>query len=77
VKKGYDATGNLVIRWRGDQGAWSKERKIDLGDLGNRNPYIDIKNMGVAREMEYEIVHTDSIDYKLMGAKLTYRELGN
>jgi hypothetical protein len=74
VKRGHDVSGNLCVRWRPDQRDWSNERLIDLGALGDRNPYIDIYNMGVAREMEIEITETDAVDCLLTDLQLTTRE---
>lgn len=80
VKRGV-ATASIVspraqIRWRFDQMDWTNYEDIDLGKVGDRDPYIDIVSIGVGNEMECEIFETDGVDFLLTGVYLTVEPLG-
>lgn len=64
------------IRWRFDQNDWGNYEEIDLGGLGDRNPYIDISGLGIGSEIEIEIVETDGVEFLITGLNLVTEPLG-
>jgi len=65
-----------LIRWRFDQGEWSPFEEIDLGAVGEADPYIDLHRLGIGREITFDIVETDAVDWLLTHAHLTVENLG-
>ncbi len=81
VKRGV-ATSSVVsplaqVRWRFDQEDWTNYEDIDLGQVGDRNPYIDITNIGIGSEIELEIFESDATDFLLTAVFLTVEQLGH
>jgi hypothetical protein len=80
IKRGVanddEPTPLFTFRYRLDQGQYAKTRNYDLGAKGKRDPYIEIYNLGVAREMEMEVVETDATEFLLTNVALTVRDLG-
>ena len=66
---------DALIRWSIDQGDYQSEN-IDLGAVGDHNPYIDIPNLGIGREMTFEMVESDAVDSMITDAYLTAERLG-
>jgi hypothetical protein len=48
-----------VIRWRDDNGAWSKEHEVDLGASGQTNWPNMIPTRGMYVTRQWEIIMTD------------------
>lgn len=55
---------------------WETAEVIDLGAVGDIEPYQDFDSIGIGREMEIEIEHADSTNYLLRDIYLTTQELG-
>jgi hypothetical protein len=51
----------LILRWRNEDGRWSKEHVIDLGKTGNTNCVQMLEGMGRYQARQYEIVHVDRV----------------
>ena len=64
-----------IVAWRIDRGDRLTE-DIDLGAVGEHDPYVDINNLGIGREIEMEIIETDAVDYLMTHAYLTAERLG-
>lgn len=64
-----------IVAWRIDQGERLTE-DIDLGAVGEHDPYVDVFNLGIGREIELEIIETDAVDYLMTHAYLTSERLG-
>jgi hypothetical protein len=81
IKRGVATNGektpHAFVKWRFDQDDWELPEFLDLGVKGNYDPYLDIHNLGIGREMEIEITETDAVDYLLTHAYLTSEVLGN
>lgn len=79
LKRGTAATNAqalLMIRWRFDQDVWGPYEHLDLGPVGDRDPFIDIGPMGAGADLEVEIVETDSAPEMLVtDGFLTFEEL--
>ncbi len=76
------ATSNVTAplffyRYRIDDGEWTDYEYHNMGSSGDRDPWIDVYNLGIGREIEFELVETDAVDFLLTHASLTARELGN
>lgn len=65
-----------LIRWRFDQGIWGPYQELDLGAVGETDPYLDLHRLGVGREVTFDIVETDSVKYLLTHAHLLVENLG-
>jgi hypothetical protein len=79
VKRGQgDIVSNpkLSFRTRIDRKKWSKIRHLDLGNVGEHNPWIYIHRIGIGREIEIEVTETDAVDYLLTHMNMTVAELG-
>ena len=59
-----------------DSTDWEPEEVIDLGQIGDIDPYQDFHNLGVGREMEIEIIETDAVEYLLRDILLTSNSMG-
>lgn len=65
-----------LLRWRFDQEEWGPYQEIDLGAVGESNPYVDLHRLGVGREVTFDLVETDAVDWLLTHAFLTVENLG-
>jgi hypothetical protein len=64
------------IRYRWDKkGDWVISPNKSLGAIGNNDPYIDIRNFGIGRELEFELVETDPVSFLMTNMLITYEEL--
>lgn len=79
VKRGVatasETTPQASVRWRFDQGDFGDTEILDLGAVGDRDPYVDIYNLGMGREVEFEIAESDSVDFFLTHGFLTVEPL--
>jgi len=86
-KRGVETSGEgspeLMVKFRFDQGDFSPEVKLSMGQYGDRNPWLDYINpwdggyiMGVGREMEFVVNETDAVDFLLTDILIDYDEMG-
>ena len=79
VKRGMEGTvptePKMVVNWKMDNGPQETET-ISLGQVGEHDPYVDIHNLGVGREIELEIYETDAVDFVLTQANITLEPVG-
>lgn len=75
-KRGFSTDGNFMYRTKIDEGFWSREKLITMGDLQDRDPYVPKLNIGIGREIQIETVQTGSNDSPLTHIDLTVKELG-
>jgi hypothetical protein len=78
-RKGSVATSAIespvvAMRWRFDKGKWSKHQQLSLGAVGEHNPYIDIRRLGIGVELELEITESSAVDYLLTDMLVTFQE---
>ena len=71
----FGTTPTFGYRYRFDQGKWSDDQILSLGEVGDRDPYIKERALGRAREMELEVWETEAVDYILSSASLRVEEL--
>ena len=80
VKRGSTREGfpkpMFTLRYRLDRGEYKATRNYDLGAKGERDPYINVPNIGVAREIEMEIYESDATEFLLTNVNMTVRDLG-
>ena len=67
----------LVWRYRLDQGPWSLEDEVSMGKIGDYDPYVTRHNLGIGREIGFEIYSTDAVKLLLTHMDLTIRGLHN
>jgi len=78
VKRGTSsAVSNpkAIFRWRMDRGDYNKPIELDLGNVGDEFPYIDLYNVGIGAEIEVELIETDSVDFIVSNIKMHTEEL--
>lgn len=64
-----------LFRWSIDKGEFQSE-DIDLGAVGEHDPYVDIYNLGIGREIELEEVISDRVETLSTHGFLTSEQLG-
>ena len=70
-----DPVATFRVRFE-DNTDWEQEETIDLGEVGEVDPFRDFHNLGVGREMEIEIVHTDATSYLLRDIYMVTNPMG-
>lgn len=66
----------FTYRYRFDESSRWVESTIDLGVKGDYNPYVEITQLGQGREMTWQIIETDAVDFILNEMEITARALG-
>jgi hypothetical protein len=64
----------FTLRYRWDKGDW-RTQNVLLGSLGDYTPHIDVRNLGMGRELELEISEMDAVDFILTDMLVTFEEL--
>ena len=59
----------MTLRWRNHNGAWSNERQLSLGAVGQHDLEARTHCLGEYRYRQYEICHTDPCDFVLVDAQ--------
>ena len=59
----------MTLRWRNHNGAWSNERQLRLGAVGEHHLEARTHRLGEYRYRQYEIVHSDATDFVLVDAQ--------
>ena len=59
----------MTLRWRNHNGAWSHERQLSLGAVGDHYLEARTHRLGEYRYRQYEICHTDPCDFVLVDAQ--------
>lgn len=69
--QGSSAVANptMTLRWRNHNGAWSQERHLSLGAVGDHYLEGRTHRLGEYRFRQYEIVHSDATDFVLIDAQ--------
>ncbi len=65
-----------LLRWRFDQGLWGPYHELDLGAVGESAPYVELARLGIGREIMFDLVETDGVEWLLTHAYLTVENLG-
>ena len=86
MRRGQGAIGSsptMLLKWAFDGTDFTTnkalsigEATVGVGDAGNYDPHIEIKNLGVGREMLLEIAQTSPVQHLLTNLELTIKELG-
>jgi hypothetical protein len=71
-----DRSPAMLVRWAFDEGEYCAYNVVDMGQAGDRDPYVDIFKLGVGRELKLEIVQTDSAVHLMTHANVTLKMLG-
>jgi hypothetical protein len=85
-QRGQGAIGtapSIQVRWAFDgsdftnwQSASTGESTVSIGESGNYNPYVDILNMGVGKEVLLEMIQYAPVQHVLTTLNVTARPLG-
>lgn len=59
----------MTLRWRNHNGAWSNERQLRLGAVGDHYLEARTHRLGEYRYRQYELVHSDASDFILVDAQ--------
>jgi hypothetical protein len=75
---GKDLTYNaqFMARYRIDRGDWTPWLNYNLGDKGDRDPYLTIHNLGIGREIEFEVAETDAVEHIFTDMNIIAKVLG-
>jgi hypothetical protein len=65
-----------LLRWRFDQDEWAPYHEINLGAVGESDPYVELHRLGIGREITFDLVETDAVKWLLTHAYLTVENLG-
>jgi hypothetical protein len=76
VKRGNDSSGQMEISTKPDMIDRWKTESLDIGDIGDHVPYIDVFNHGLGRELRIQVSEMDAIDFLLTGMEITARQTG-
>ncbi len=77
--RGEDAdsplSSTMLFRWRMDRGTW-RSRTFTLERQGSTNPYVQMRNLGTGREMEFEIIQHAPTKFIVSEMAVTARTMG-
>jgi hypothetical protein len=73
----YGDDRTFCYRIRLDRKQWSDERTVDLRNKGDIEHYHDVYQLGIAREIEVEVVGAADTEFLLTNMELTIKEMGN
>lgn len=76
VATSSETSPEFLWRYRFDRGNWKAGQDIDMGVLGDTDPYVTRDGLGRGREIEIEITETDAVDFLLTHMDLNVLELG-
>jgi hypothetical protein len=69
VKRGQGVDGGaepvFTMRYRDDNRAWSNERQIGLGLIGETPNIVEVRKLGIYKTRQYEFTHTSNSDFLL------------
>lgn len=80
-REGSMATSSVIapvmqIRYRWDSGTWSNWRQETIGSVGKHDPYaVRLSNLGMGRDFEVEIQHSDATDFVMTNAIASFTEM--
>ncbi len=82
LKRGVATAGvaNPLFSWRyrfDRNPVWQPWDDVDMGVVGDNDPYIDRRNLGIGRELSFQVSESDAVDFLLQNMDLTVKELGN
>jgi hypothetical protein len=71
VKRGQGLAGGaepvFTMRYKDNNRAWSNERHIGLGEIGETPNIVEIRHLGLYATRQYEFTHSDNSDFILNG----------
>jgi hypothetical protein len=67
---------SLMLRWALDEAHWTPYELVDLGAVGEIDPYIDFHQLGIGNEIRLELIETGIMDTLVTYAALTSERLG-
>jgi hypothetical protein len=73
----YAADEVFCYRYRLDRKGWSSERTVDLHNSGDIDHYHDEREIGIAKEIEVEVIDATDTEFLLTDIQMTVQELGN
>lgn len=85
VERGQGAVASspsAQVRWSFDEGDWTNWSTVDLGESGDHDPYVDVRepngvsSLGVGREVRIEVSQTSPVQHLLTHCLLTAKQLG-
>jgi hypothetical protein len=59
------ATPIMMVRWREKNGAWSNTHSMSLGEVGQHDVWLEMRQLGMYHARQYEFIHTDDTDWIL------------
>lgn len=65
----------IMMRWSDNGGAWSNQEIGLLGRQGEYGTIVEWYNLGINTVMNIEFSCSDPVDFCIVGAKITYKEI--
>jgi hypothetical protein len=59
----------MQVRYRDAAGAWSNERSVSLGAVGQHELIAELRRLGMYTTRQWEFIHTDNTDWVLSDAQ--------
>ena len=59
----------MSVKWRNDHGAWGPTKLMSLGQIGDHELMVSLKQCGDYRTRQYEFSHSDNTDWILMSGE--------
>jgi hypothetical protein len=55
----------MLVRWREKNGAWSNMHELSLGEVGEHDVWLELRQLGMYHARQYEFIHSDATDWVL------------
>jgi hypothetical protein len=66
---------NCQLFWRDDTGAWEDPVELELGNVDDPNPVIEVRSLGVYRTRQWRLRFSDNVPVAFVGAIETFEVL--
>lgn len=66
---------NCQLFWRDDTGAWEDPVELELGNVDDPNPVIEVRSLGVYRTRQWRLRFSDNVPVAFVGAVETFEVL--
>lgn len=67
----------VLVSWRDNTGPWSRPVAINLGIVGDTDPAIELRSLGVYRQRQWKIEYSGAAELALVSAREDFAVSGN
>jgi hypothetical protein len=72
---GQSPAPKCQLFWRDDPGGWEEPMELDLGNVDDRNPVVEVRSLGVYRTRQWRLRFSDNVPLTFIGAIETFEVL--